>query len=432
MSEPVDIEALAPDTASLTAARSLARADKWPERGAAGPALWGLCQGSGAKPYKTLAQPETGRFKCTCPSRKHPCKHALGLLLLAAREPLPPAAAPLWAAEWLEEAEKPRSPKVRAPRSLTPDPEADARRRANVSAGLQELSLWLEDLLRRGLAQLPAEPYAFYDRMAARLVDAQAPGLARWIRELAALPAQGGHWTEQVLERLGLIQLLMRAYARLEQLSPELQAEVRSQLGWTIPQEALLAEAGQPDRWLILGQVFGYDDQLRYRRTWLLGHDSRRYALLLDFAFGSQPFKQTWQPGVTLDAELVWFPASWPLRALVKPDYRLSAASTRPEGIDSWQALRRLRAEALAANPWTELLPACIGELTPQLQLDGLWLQDRHGDSLPIWQGFEQSWLLLALSGGHPLSLSLEFDGERAYPLGVWSDEGYLPLAATA
>lgn len=433
------IAALAPDEASFKAGRGLASPGKWQGLGQTGELRWGLCQGSGSKPYQTQADLAEPAFKCSCPSRKFPCKHALGLMLLAGAEPgrLESCAPPAWVREWLDDraeraqkqAEKQELGEKPA-RRLTP--EADARRRANVSAGLQELSLWMEDLLRRGLAGLPAESYHFFDQMAARLVDAQAPGLARWIRDLASLSTQGGNWTEQLLERLGLIQLLISGYQKLDALPPELQAEIRSQIGWTVNQEALAAEPGLADHWLVLGQILGFDDRLRFRRTWLLGRKSRRYALLLDFAFGNQPFKQNWIPGTSLAAEVVWYPASWPLRGLVKPGHALVAATAAPESFASWQELRGVRAQALAANPWTELLPACIGGLTPHLQIDGLWLRDARGDSLPVWQGFEQNWLLLALSGGHPLTLSFEFDGERAYPLGVWSEEGYQPLGEAA
>ena len=46
----MDVEALAPDAASLTAARKLARPAPWSEFGRDERARWGLCKGSGAKP----------------------------------------------------------------------------------------------------------------------------------------------------------------------------------------------------------------------------------------------------------------------------------------------------------------------------------------------------------------------------------------------
>ena len=48
----------------------------------------------------TISEPA---FRCSCPSRKFPCKHGLGLLLLLADQPAlfkqqePPA----WVADWL-------------------------------------------------------------------------------------------------------------------------------------------------------------------------------------------------------------------------------------------------------------------------------------------------------------------------------------------
>jgi len=63
--------------------------------------IWGECQGSGAKPYQVqiaLAEPA---FKCSCPSRKFPCKHGLGLLLIYATSPISVIASerPAWVSE---------------------------------------------------------------------------------------------------------------------------------------------------------------------------------------------------------------------------------------------------------------------------------------------------------------------------------------------
>ena len=43
----MDVEALAPDAASLTAARKLARPAPWSELGRSDTAVWGLCRGTG-------------------------------------------------------------------------------------------------------------------------------------------------------------------------------------------------------------------------------------------------------------------------------------------------------------------------------------------------------------------------------------------------
>ena len=73
------ITALAPDAASVKAGRGLVNSAKWPTLGQSANALWGECQGSGSKPYQVSVDLGGPAFKCTCPSRKFPCKHGLGL-----------------------------------------------------------------------------------------------------------------------------------------------------------------------------------------------------------------------------------------------------------------------------------------------------------------------------------------------------------------
>ncbi|WP_301130614.1 SWIM zinc finger family protein, partial [Streptomyces cacaoi] len=103
------ISALAPDAASRKAGSKLSTARPWSATGTDGSAVWGLCKGSGSRPYQTVVDLDGGQgpgYKCSCPSRKFPCKHALGLLLLWAQEPqaVPDTAEepPEWAGAWLE------------------------------------------------------------------------------------------------------------------------------------------------------------------------------------------------------------------------------------------------------------------------------------------------------------------------------------------
>ena len=115
------VKALAPDAASLKAGQSLADARHWPTLGGNDTLLWGECKGSGKEPYKTSVDLSEIATSCTCPSHKFPCKHALGLMLLAATSPakLKESTPPVWAAAWLEKrstrkqsAAKPAAPKA--------------------------------------------------------------------------------------------------------------------------------------------------------------------------------------------------------------------------------------------------------------------------------------------------------------------------------
>uniref|UniRef100_UPI00062501F9 SWIM zinc finger family protein n=1 Tax=Streptomyces odonnellii TaxID=1417980 RepID=UPI00062501F9 len=193
--------ALAPDDSSRRAGTRLGTAGPWSEAGAdAAGAVWGLCRGSGSRPYQTVVDTTGPAYSCSCPSRKFPCKHALGLLLLRATDEraVGEAKAPGWAEEWLEARRKRSEEKPDAGAAdgggagKQADPEA-ARRRAErraarITAGTTELEQRLADLLRGGLAAAEQSGYGLWEETAARMVDAQAPGLAGRVRELGAIP----------------------------------------------------------------------------------------------------------------------------------------------------------------------------------------------------------------------------------------------------
>src|SRR5688500_8462217 len=98
------VSAMAPDPASAKAGQGLASPRKWGLLARDARALWGECQGSGAKPYQVIVDASEPAFRCTCPSRKFPCKHGLGLLFIYASQPalvVETEAEPDWVAAWL-------------------------------------------------------------------------------------------------------------------------------------------------------------------------------------------------------------------------------------------------------------------------------------------------------------------------------------------
>lgn len=207
---PEQILALAPDAASARAGQGLANARKWSSLGSDDRSAWGLCQGSGKDPYQAQIDLTEPAFRCSCPSRKFPCKHTLGLFLLLAGQPdlFKEKRPPVWVGEWIASRAKRAQQRVEKQAQAETeekavDPQAQAKRAANreakVKAGLQELELWLRDLARGGLAAAQSQPPQFWERTAARLVDAQAPGIARLVREMAGMPASGEGWTASAI-----------------------------------------------------------------------------------------------------------------------------------------------------------------------------------------------------------------------------------------
>src|SRR5437899_2053741 len=176
------VEEMAPDQASLGAARKLLNTQSWPTVATDGTDIvWGECQGSGSVPYRVVLSEADFGYKCTCPSRKFPCKHTLALMWMRAEgRSFSKQDRPAWVADWLSRRRGPsasrapaREPEnagakvsIAAEPEAEPavvDPKAQARaeaqrernrqeRETSILAGLEQLDRWILDQLERGLA----------------------------------------------------------------------------------------------------------------------------------------------------------------------------------------------------------------------------------------------------------------------------------------
>ncbi|MDD3482714.1 SWIM zinc finger domain-containing protein [Azovibrio restrictus] len=442
-----EILQLSPDDASAKAAKGLVVPGKWPRLEYDERAIWGECQGSGSKPYQVQFDKSGPAFRCTCPSRKFPCKHGLALLLLMAQNPtnFSAAEAPAWVTEWLasrqQRAEK-QEARIAEKRDAPVDPQASARRedarRQRMATGMEELERWLTDRLRQGLAQLPGQA-AIWEEMARRMVDAQAPGLAFRLRQIGARVGQDENWPGYVLGGLGQLRVLIDAFRRLDSLPLAVQQDVRAALGLAVDRDSVLATGERlRDDWLVLGQSIDEDGNLWSRRVWLFGRQSGRTALLLDFAHGNRRFEQNYVTASNLNGELAFFPGNLPLRALgtgdmqllpVSPETRADSTANPKKGpnltalptgqLDT--ALTAL-AQAVAANPWQSPLPMML-EGVPYLSQRGWSLHCPEQRRLTLRLRDEDGWQLLAASGGAPLTVFGEWNGEVLRPLAAWQDK---------
>jgi hypothetical protein len=440
------VEALAPDQGALDAARKLLKPGLWPTLAEDGSGLiWGECQGSGATPYRVCVAELDAGYKCSCPSRKFPCKHALALMWLRAdgRTAFAAGTPPDWVRDWLARRRGPSdaaTAPVVAKASIAaiaeaedaPDPKAEARaaaarernradREASIAAGLDDLDTWLSDQIDKGLAGFAAQAVAGCRTIAQRLVDAKASGLAA---RLDALPSRlfacpDADRPRRALEALGQMHLLAEAYRRQHILPPVLKADVRQAAGWTVTREALLADASaerMTGRWTVWAARSEIQpDRLRRLETWLYGQG--RFAVLIDFVpVATGAAAGGFAVGDAFDAELVFYPSPVPLRALLVrqtsgaqpggtldlPDAGLGAA------LDGYET-------ALAGRPWLDDYPlafrgaqvrrsgegtyVCGGGLALPLaeaQDGAAWALLRAGeiDGAGLWDGirFELCW----------------------------------------
>jgi hypothetical protein len=448
------IAALAPDASSLAAARQLP--GRWNETGWHGTALWGLCRGSGSRPYRTIVDLGGPAYRCSCPSRKLPCKHALALLLAWSEGAVAEAPEPAdFAADWIA-ARAARAGKPAAPAARTPNAATLEQRRARVSAGLAELDIWLCDQVRTGLAQADRS-FPTFDAVAARMVDAQAPGAASALRQLSRNVAVRTDWPALLLREYSRLHLLITAHRRLDQLDPALAATVRAHVGYPTPADTVRAEPAVRDRWMVVGRRVTEEDRLHTRRVWLRGRDTARWALIIDHSFGTADFPAEMAlPGTMFDADLHFYPGSAPLRALCgtrhgdpEPFTTLLAPGTtdRPPLIDSASspppapgsigAVLDEHARALGADPWLRGWPVLLTGVVPVIVDNHWYLAEAKGTALPMARLAEEPWQLSGLSGGHPIALVGEWTAEGVVPVSVFAagdiiDVGGDPIAGTA
>jgi hypothetical protein len=93
-----------------------------------------------------------------------------------------------------------------------------------------------------------------------------------------------------------------------------------------------------------------------------------------------------------------------------------------PTGYPDLTAATAAYAAALACHPWLEGFPVLLqaGRL---VRRDDAWaVRDAADHLVPAHLRDEAAWRLLALSGGQPLPLFGEWDGERLWPLSAWHD----------
>ncbi|GAB3149463.1 SWIM zinc finger family protein [Amycolatopsis stemonae] len=419
------VAGLAPDPASEKAGRALAAPARWSGAGASEDAVWGFCQGSGKKPYQTCVELAEPAFRCSCPSRKFPCKHALGLLMLWAARQVDPAEPPEWVHAWLaERADRARRAEKRAEAAGPKDEEAAARRAgeraARVEGGVLELKIWLTDRIGAGFAGFERSGGEELRTVAARMVDAQASGLAGGLRRAAGIVGRRD-WPEALLGELSLLYLLADAATRLDDLPPSLAETVRTRLGFSV-ETARVLESGErvSDDWLVTGAADEENDRLLTRRTWLRGRRTGRDALVLSFAPPGRPLDSSLPAGHSLTAELAFYPGAAPLRALVA-ERGIPAAAPAADGGSIEDALAAY-ARAMAADPWLERWPVLLSGVTPAEHADGWCLSEKDGTALPLVP-YAFPWSLLAMSAGRPLTVAGEWSPAGLRPLTCWHED---------
>ncbi len=390
------VESLAPDQASLDAARKLLKPAQWPALACEGSGLvWGECQGSGATPYRVVVSEADAGYKCSCPSRKFPCKHSLALMWMRTENKVTftPSPVPDWVRDWLSRrrggtaavsatgTDTAPNASIQAATGLAPeaapDPKTELRaaalrernrleREASILAVLDDLDVWLSDQMERGLAGFAAQSGKSCRLIAQRLVDAKAPGLAT---RLDALPTRLFTLPEAIrpaaaVQELGLEHLLAEAYRRQDALPTMLKADVRQAIGWAVTREMLFSDESVlrvRGAWRVVAALSEVQpDRLRRLETWLYLEAESRFAVLVDFVpISTGAATGGYSVGDHLEAELVFYPSAVRLRAQIAESIGGAAACDAPLEIPVQRLGEAfaLYEQAMSAQPWLGAFP---------------------------------------------------------------------------
>ncbi len=416
------VTALAPDAASFKAGKALAVNSKWTDLGRNDQMIWGLAKGSGSKPYYTQVDAVEFAYKCSCPSRKFPCKHALGLMFLAADDltVLPESSLPDWVKAWVDGRKEKQGQKVAAsakkasakPKNKDTAAKTRKKRESRVEEGVSFLQDFLLDLIRQGLGQVDLRNRSHWDNVSRRLIDCQAPGLAAAVARVGDLRAVDD---TRLLHEIGSLYMLTHSCANKNRLNEAQQAEVDQRIGWQVAKESVLENKPITDDWFVAFRTVAKPAQVTVYSTWVTGRTSNQWALILSFsAAGSAP-AALWPVGGTVTTALAFYPGAGPERAL-PVDETVSAnmelpCSAAPETVSG---MLNRAAGSLAVNPWRTRLPFLLNA-QPTTIGDQSVLVDTKGLALPWRAVGSQQLILSTVCGGNPSLVAGEWDGYQCH-----------------
>jgi hypothetical protein len=282
------VEAAAPNAEAAKNGRGLVLKNKFLElHHSPDETLWfGRCQGSGKTPYlcsADFAVPEKPVYRCTCPSRQFPCKHALGLLYaLAEGKKFTTAEVPQELAAKRERvAARVEKRKIDADKPVKVNKASLAKKIEAQLDGIDLLEKLTQDVVRLGIGNMNAKTAHELEEQARQLGNAYLPGAQAALRNYTKLfySAEGEERTRsgreaiysEALDQLCRLHALIRKgrtylQARLDdpELAPETDTGIAAWLGhaWQLRE---LKEAGLVEENVELVQLafHSYDDVAR-------------------------------------------------------------------------------------------------------------------------------------------------------------------------
>lgn len=278
-----DIELLAPNAAALKNGKDLVAKKKFVKlyKSEDDTLIWGECAGSGANPYICSAdylEPSAPVFRCTCPSRQFPCKHAIGLLhAFATGSNFVQADIPQDILDKRAKIEKKQEHKDQQQKEQVDKPKKVNSKALEKKAGTQlegiaHAEKMLQSIVQLGLSVIDARTKRDYQEQVKQLGNYSISGIQTAFSDLF-LQLEGienGQYTKVIDQINYLYALLKKSKEHLtaKKENPEAPMElctaIEEQIGyvWKLDE---LKEAGlyEKDVEMLQLSFFSYDDQAR-------------------------------------------------------------------------------------------------------------------------------------------------------------------------
>lgn len=297
------------------------------------------------------------------------------------------------------------------------------RRLRNIDAGAESGKVWLEALFRSGLGT--DQVTQGFNAIEARMVDAQAGGLATNFWEMAELAKSGDGWQDGFVESSGLLYLLMDAVLGRDRLNENLRQDVIRMAGVNLTRKDLESEPVIEDIWDLAIQRDFRQQRLVCRRSWLFGRESRQWQFLLQYRISNARFEPEYGLGSGYRGRAVIYPGA--------ERQRMSLSSAQQEPIvipplETFEQVSNRHTEVLLRCPWAAASGGSIG-ITSLGHEKGQWMaRDVEGSWFPIRAGTHGCWRAAAFLNTQDLGLFGEWDGHEFAATSVTAGGGFYVL----
>ena len=139
-------------------------------------------------------------------------------------------------------------------------------------------------------------------------------------------------------------------------------------------------------------------------------------------------FLPEFPPGSVVEGSLIFYPSAFPQRALISESLKQIPGKTvkKLPGYEDLNQLTYQYAAALGTQPWLEQFPATLNRVRPYSQNNQAFLADTGNRALPLADEPETAWALIALSGGLPITVFGEWNGQYLRVLSAIARERFV------